>query len=84
VPFEIEELTPDQQLNEFTMISLRTMEGLDLDIVAQKWGAAQAEKIQKQSWRFVQQGLAVKHASRVQLTDKGMLRADGIAAELFV
>lgn len=84
IPFELEELTPDQQLNEFIMISLRTKEGLDLDRIAIKWGVKQAENMGKQLQRFIKQGLVAQNKNRIQLTDEGMLRADGIAAELFV
>ena len=34
VPFEKEELTDEQRLNEYIMTSLRTAEGLDLSIAA--------------------------------------------------
>jgi oxygen-independent coproporphyrinogen-3 oxidase len=84
IPFEIEVLTPEQQLNEHLMISLRTKEGLDLKVVASRWGPTAAENIQRQVKIFAQQGLLQIIGSQVQLTDDGMLRADGIAAALFV
>lgn len=84
VPFEIEVLTPEQQLNEHLMISLRTAEGLNLDVVASRWGQSAAENIQRQVTKFAQRGLLQITGSNIQLTDDGMLRADGIAAELFV
>ncbi|RPD45614.1 radical SAM family heme chaperone HemW [Paracnuella aquatica] len=84
VPFEIEVLTPEQQLNEHLMISLRTAEGLNLDVVASRWGQSAAENIQRQVTKFAQRGLLQITGSNIQLTNDGMLRADGIAADLFV
>lgn len=84
VPFEIETLTPEQQLNEHLMISLRTMEGLNLQEVEKRWGQKWAAQIQKGVNKFVLQGLLQLEGTQAKLTDEGMLRADGIAADLFV
>lgn len=84
VPFEKEVLTPEQQLNEHIMIALRTREGLHLDTVAAKWGEAAQQQLLRQSARFEQMGYLVRQDGWIRLTDEGMLRADGIAAALFV
>jgi oxygen-independent coproporphyrinogen-3 oxidase len=84
VPFEIEVLTLEQQLNEHIMIALRTKEGLNLKTVAEKWGTNAANAIEKGTKPFAAQGYLVCENYFVQLTDEGMLRADGIAADLFV
>ena len=66
------------------MISLRTMEGLDLDKVAMGWSEKVADQIMRQAAAFERQELVRINGKKVQLTDEGMLRADGIAASLFV
>lgn len=83
VPFEIEQLTPTQQLNEYIMTSLRTMEGLSLQTVAQHWGNADAEDMQKKAAIFLLDGRMKHIDGRLVLTNKGRLFADGIAADLF-
>ncbi len=65
------------------MISLRTIEGLDLEVVEQKWGREKKELIQKQLVPFISRKQIVQKNNLTQLTDEGMLAADGIAAELF-
>jgi oxygen-independent coproporphyrinogen III oxidase len=45
VPFEIEVLTKEQQLNEYIMTSLRTMEGLSLKKVTDEFGEPATEKL---------------------------------------
>lgn len=81
---ETELLTPLQQLNEYIMISLRTMEGIDLAGLGNRWGLAVREQKEQQIDKYVKQGLLFLDHHHVRLTDEGMLRADGIASDLFV
>ncbi len=81
---ETETLTPRQQLNETIMISLRTMEGIDLNKIANVWGEKERLRIEKDLQKFVGTGLVRINNGFAQLTGEGMLRADGIASDLFV
>jgi oxygen-independent coproporphyrinogen-3 oxidase len=83
VPFEEEVLTSVQKLNEYIMTSLRTMEGLLLQTVKEKWGEEAAKEIRALSKKFLQQQLMFEKNNRLVLTQKGKLFADGIAADLF-
>ncbi|MEI6949471.1 radical SAM family heme chaperone HemW [Paraflavisolibacter sp. H34] len=83
LPTEAEVLTPVQQLNEYIMIALRTMEGMDLERIRSSWGTAQAAATEQRLARYQAAGLLTRTGSRVQLTEEGMLRADGIASDLF-
>ncbi len=78
VPFEIELLTEENILNEFILTSLRTIEGLDLN----KFSALSNLNVKAQ--KFIAQDLMYKEKDFLRLTNKGKLRADGIACELFV
>lgn len=80
---ETELLTLTQKLNEFIMISLRTMEGIDLNKLQKEFGLKERERFDKQIQKFLSANLMKQVNSFVQLTDEGMLRADGIASELF-
>ncbi len=80
---EIEALTPTQQLNESIMISLRTKEGLDLKRLQQVWGEKERRRIEKGLLKYLPTGLVQVTNGHAHLTDEGMLRADGIAADLF-
>lgn len=57
LPFEKEELTAVEQLNEYIMISLRTMEGCDLQVVAGRWGPEKAEELRRQAEQFLHREL---------------------------
>ena len=80
---EREELTPVQQLNEYIMISLRTMEGSDLQTVAQRFGDQRAEELRRRADRFIKEGKIGLSSEALRLTREGRLLADGIAADLF-
>jgi oxygen-independent coproporphyrinogen III oxidase len=83
LPVETETLTEDQLVNENIMISLRTSSGLDLNQVEAKWGANEKERIMKLLSRYISHNLLLVENNIATLTDAGMLRADGIAADLF-
>ena len=80
--FEKEVLTPVQQLNEYIMISLRTMEGCDLRQVSERFGDAAAQQLKKRAQRYALEG-TMTVTERLILTKEGKLLADGIAADLF-
>jgi oxygen-independent coproporphyrinogen-3 oxidase len=79
IPYEKEILTPTQQLNEYIMTSLRTMEGLDLNQVKDVVG----HELRTGSRKFIERGLIAEEKDHLKLTREGKLLADGIAAELF-
>lgn len=81
-PRETETLAPAQMLNEYIMISMRTSEGMNLDRIESEFGKDQRERIQALLTKYP--GLLTITGATVQLTDEGMLRADGIASDLFV
>ena len=76
IPFEIETLTESQKMNEYIMTSLRTMEGLQLDITGNEFI--------KRSQKFIDSGLIKLENNSLILTREGKLLADGITAELFI
>lgn len=79
LPIEKEELTSVQKLNEYIMISLRTMEGLDLS----KLGEDISEKLKVKSQKYIERSLLRLDDGFLRLTRDGKLVADGIAADLF-
>lgn len=81
---EVEVLTTEQQLNETIMISLRTMEGIDLQKIETLWGEKEKHRLESDLSKYIRSGLVTVTDQHAQLTDEGMLRADGIAADLFV
>jgi len=83
IPAEEEILTPTQQLNEYIMTSLRTIEGLDLEKVGNDFGETFNLKLLEASMKWQNCNKLVNHQSNLILTNEGKLFADGIAADLF-
>ncbi len=83
LPFEKEVLTQEQKLNEYVMTSLRTIEGLSLNRVAEVWSKEAAKSIKKDAAIFLAEGTMTAYNDHLILTAEGKLLADGIAAELF-
>jgi len=83
IPFEEETLTVTQQLNEYIMTSLRTMEGLDLEYVSEKFGKGKSAKLELSSKKYENTDRVIIQNSKIILTREGKLFADGIAADLF-
>jgi oxygen-independent coproporphyrinogen III oxidase len=83
IPFEKEELTKAQRLNEYIMTSLRLLEGCDLTLVQNQFGAAAADQLKAGATPFVNNGQLIVTNNHLVLTQQGKLFADSIAADLF-
>lgn len=83
IPFEEEVLTKTQQLNEYIMTSLRTLEGLDLDYVRKIFGEKECSKIRVAAGKYESTGKLRTTNGKFILTREGKLFADGIASDLF-
>jgi oxygen-independent coproporphyrinogen III oxidase len=83
IPFEEEILTPVQRLNEYLMISARTIEGIDLTRLRQMYNEKVVSDLRQNAERWINQGLLIEKEGHYRLTKQGKLFADGIAADLF-
>jgi oxygen-independent coproporphyrinogen-3 oxidase len=81
--FEKEQLTVTQQLNEYIMTALRTIEGVNVHHIIEIFGADAGSKLQQASKKFIDNNTLQVINNRLRLTNEGKLFADGIAAELF-
>ena len=79
IPCEKEILTPAQQVNEYIMTSLRTIEGLDWKRIDDLMG----HDLRVASQKFIDRKFMIEEKDHLRLTRDGKLLADGIAAELF-
>ncbi|MGK6350238.1 radical SAM family heme chaperone HemW [Parapedobacter sp. DT-150] len=83
LPFEQEELDEQDRFNEYIMTALRTVWGVDLDHVEDKFGNAYRDALTSGLQPFLASADVLRQGSVVTLTRKGKLLADHIAAELF-
>ena len=83
IPFTEEKLSHIQRLNEYIMISLRTLEGIDLNIIKEKFGEDKMQQLQEAGKKYVDNHKLQTINCKLTLTNQGKLFADGIAADLF-
>ena len=80
----VEELTQLDRLNEYTMTSLRTMWGMDLNQIKQQYGKTFEEEMRFNLKPFEERNWLHVAQDSVTLTPEGKLFADHIASELFL
>ena len=83
VPFEAEILTAAQQLNEYIMTSLRTIEGISMKRVTETWGEEKQAQLINTAQKHILRGHLILVKDILQLSAEGKFLADGIAADLF-
>ncbi|HEY0299295.1 MAG TPA: radical SAM family heme chaperone HemW [Arachidicoccus sp.] len=82
--FEEEYLSEENKLNESVMISLRTIEGIDLPKLENVFGVKQRQRLENISQKYLNNNFLIKENNHLVLTNRGKHYADGIAAEMFL
>lgn len=83
IPAENELLSINDEINEYIMISLRTIWGIDLTIIEKKFGDNYLTTLEQSAEEFIQRGWIEKKDGVIKTTREGKLFADKIAAQLF-
>ena len=84
VPMERETLGTATRYNDTVMLSLRTVEGIDLEAIAADFGQGYAEMCKKQAARYAEGGLLELSGNSLRLTRKGIFVSDMIASDLML
>ena len=83
VEYGEEYLTQTDTLNEYVMVSLRRAEGIDLQIIAQRWSEAEAERISAAAEQFIATGRMVREQNTIRIVPQHFLVSDAVITELF-
>jgi oxygen-independent coproporphyrinogen-3 oxidase len=83
LPSEEETLRETDQLNEYIMTSLRSIKGMQKDIITTRWGKDKLEIISTEIEQFIQSGKIIATENAWVLSGEGRFFADGIASSLF-
>lgn len=83
VEYQSETLTVADCLNEYVMVGLRRVEGIDLAEIAARWGSAEADRIGTAAQKFVDAGWLVADGSRLSIDVAHFLTSDAVIGELF-
>ncbi|MCG8206061.1 radical SAM family heme chaperone HemW [Tenacibaculum finnmarkense] len=83
LPNEQEELSEEDQFNEYLMTGLRTIWGVSLAEIQANFKACFKDDLLKSSQKFISEGLLIIEKNTLKTTPKGKFLADGLASELF-
>ncbi|MFV5693944.1 radical SAM family heme chaperone HemW [Flavobacterium sp. LB3P122] len=84
VPNETETLSTADRYNEYIMTGLRTIWGVSLDRIESEFGNVYLEYLNKQTQKFLDDGLLFIENKILKPTPKGKFLTDGIASDLFI
>ena len=84
VPYELEDLDLKAQYNEYIMISLRCIEGMDITLIRAQFGPTFYEHTINMANQFIEKGSIEKTNQGFALTKNARFFADGIAADFFI
>ncbi len=84
LPSEVEVLTANDRYNEYIMTGLRTIWGVSLERIQKEFSEEVLQYLQRQSEKFIADGLLVVENNILKTTPKGKFLADGIASDLFL
>lgn len=84
IPYEKEILSEAQKLNEYIMISLRTIEGMNLEFIENNFSKNERRRIENVIEKEVERNMVIVNGDKIILTNNGKLFADRIAVKLFV
>jgi oxygen-independent coproporphyrinogen-3 oxidase len=83
LPSEYEVLTTADRYNEYIMTGLRTIWGVSLDSINNKFGEKYLNYLNQMTEKHLQNKLLVIENDILKTTDKGRFLTDGIASDLF-
>lgn len=83
VPFELDNLSHDAQVNEYLLTSLRTKWGCDLSLLKRKYGYDLLRNQKEKISQLIRDEYLIMKTEKLLLTRKGKFLADDIISDLF-
>ena len=84
LPTDRELLSPTESLNDYTMLRLRTAEGIDLDEMETRFGHEMRTKAEHIARQFLSSSLLAQDGNRLHLTRQGVFVSNMIMAEFMI
>jgi len=81
---EMEKLSPNEKYNEFVITSLRTMWGLNAEILKNKFGKEYLNQFLKTSKKYLDKNLLQQENDNYSFTEKGIFISDHIIEDLLI
>lgn len=83
LPLETEELSISDRYNEYIMTRLRTMWGIEIEEIEERFGDLYKTHLLKEAAKEIEQGLLEQSEGKIRVTQRGKFLSDGIASNLF-
>lgn len=83
LPLEQEELSITDRFNEYVMTRLRTMWGIDIAEIEERFGTSYKQHLLKEAIPDIENNLLVEEKGILKVTEEGKFLSDGIASNLF-
>ncbi len=83
IPQTVEILSIENRINEYLMVSLRTMWGIDLKYFEDEFGSSLTQELINKTSIFIKNNWLEKNNQSIMTTNTGKLMADKIASDLF-
>lgn len=83
LPLTIEELSKDDQYNEYVMTGLRTIWGISMSYIKENFGESYLQHTHKIAKHHLQEYTIQHDVDTIKTTQKGKFLCDGIAADFF-
>jgi oxygen-independent coproporphyrinogen-3 oxidase len=80
--YEIEELDENSRYNDFVITSLRTINGMDMLMMKEKFGEKLHTYCLRNAHTFINRNLLEMKDGKLRLTEEGIFISDGIMSEL--
>ncbi|MBO5204634.1 MAG: coproporphyrinogen III oxidase, partial [Prevotella sp.] len=84
LPTDRELLSPTESLNDYTMLRLRTAEGIDLDEMEARFGHEMRIKAEHTARQFLSSSLLAQDGNRLHLTRQGVFVSNMVMAEFMI
>lgn len=84
LPFEKEQLSNSQKYNDYIMTSLRTIWGVDLNLIKNKFGIDAFIHLKKEMIKWLESEDIYLEEEKLFLTTKGKFISDSICSDLFI
>lgn len=82
--YDGETLDEEDCYNEYVMVSLRCIEGVDTEYLTRRFGAHKLQLFLSAALRLIDEGVLVRHGNRVSIPPEKWLCSDAIIADLFI
>jgi oxygen-independent coproporphyrinogen-3 oxidase len=82
--YESEFLSQKDKLNEYLLTSLRTIWGIDIDLILSTFGESIANEVLHKTQKHLKNGVLERDGKRIRINPSHYLISDGIIADFFI